>query len=175
MSTWSNASGGSGPNFLTAGTFRWPSGVLVTALLFTNRAPTQVIGRVSGCQRRKRPPNRPAQTPHAADEDAETPVRKGHVQGQTATNIQLPITPAPSFPTPPAPKLPSTPSNVSDRQGHSIPFRKYSNLTGSRKPHCKWGEEDYKRKAGMSLGGSMTVGRPVSLPITIINEVRHLQ
>lgn len=36
------------------------------------------------------------------------------------------------------------------------------------------GEEDYKSKAGKSLGGSMTVGRQFSLPIKIINEVRHL-
>lgn len=173
MPTWSNAPGGSGLNFLTAGTFRWPSGVLVTAPLFTNRAPTQGIGRASGCQKRKRPPHQPTQTPHTSDGDAETPVRKGHVQGQTATSIQL--TPVPSFPAPPAPKLPSTPSNVSDKQGCSIPFPKYSNLTSSRKLHCQWGEEEHTRKAGMSLGESVTVGRQVSLPIKIINEVRHLQ
>lgn len=52
-------------------------------------------------------------------------------------------------------------------------FLKYNNLTSSKQSHCKWAE-DYKSKAGKSLGRSMTVGRLLSLPIKITNEVRHL-
>lgn len=52
-------------------------------------------------------------------------------------------------------------------------FFKYNNLISSKQSHCKWGE-DYKSKARKSLGRSMTVGRLLSLPIKIINEVRHL-
>ena len=83
-------------------------------------------------------------------------------------------TPVPSFPTPLAPKHPSALSNVSDRLGRGTLFPKYNNLsiTSSKKPNCKWGEEDYKSKAGNCLGGGKTVGRQFSLPIKIINEVR---
>ena len=56
---------------------------------------------------------------------------------------------------------------------HAV-FPKYNSLTSSKKPQCKWGEEDYRSKAGNRLGGGMTVGRQFSLPIKIINEVRRL-
>lgn len=159
------------PDFRSAGTFRRPRNSTAVHRQGANTSHRQRESQ-DGREGRGHPPGRPK--PVTLQMRMRRPQReRGMSKVKTATSTHL--TPAPSFPTPPAPKLPSTPSNVSDRQGHSIPFREYSNLTSSRKPHCRWGEEDCTRKAGMSLGRSMTIGRQVSLPIKLINEARHLQ
>lgn len=95
--------GGSGPNFLNAGTFRWPSDVLITALLFTDREPIQVTGTESqGVRQGRDDPNCPAQTPPTSDEDVEMPGMKMDMSKvkwlpmSTSTNLSnLPCTQTP--------------------------------------------------------------------------------
>lgn len=86
--TKSNASGGPGPNFLQCRhvqmAFRNPhssTAVHKQGTYISNRH------RVSDVRGEGTTQNRPAQTPHASDKDAETPEVKGLVQGQRVTNI----------------------------------------------------------------------------------------
>lgn len=114
----------------------------------------------------------PPQTPHASDEDAETQEMKELVQGHTVTEVTANT--SIKLPNSSGIQTPFHTMYMNDRLGHGNIFCKYNNLTISKKSNCTWVEKDYKSKSGKSLGRCMAVGRQFSLPIKIINEVRHL-